>query len=304
MDESVDRSHFTVWRALALTGFAAAALTAIAIFSSPSSASADETAPAPDSNGSSLLGAVTNVVGSLEQPLDAVSSVVDAVSTNVVEPVTQTVDSVVADVPVVNTVVDQTLGSTPVTDLTQNVTNAVSDTVTGVGDVVGAVGDAGAPVVPQPPVVDPGAGGGPGAGTVTTPTQPSIGPLLGAAAAAADVAASPSQTASPGSLSAFDAAYQAFLTGSDPGAATATGSAPAPAPAAPVPAGPGAPVDQVAVIPGSAGAGSSGGAASGIPVADATNDFDGIILSSTLRALASDDTLPSSPTFDSDTSPD
>ena len=78
MEQSTDGTRFPLWRALALGGFAAAAFTAIAIFGSPSSAHADDGATDP-----SLLGAVTEVVGSLDRPVDAVADVVDVVDTTV-----------------------------------------------------------------------------------------------------------------------------------------------------------------------------------------------------------------------------
>lgn len=301
MDES-ERTHFPVWRALALAGFAASALTAIALFSAPSSASADEATPGPDAGGSSLIGAVTGVVGSLQQPIDAVGSAVDSVSSDVVAPVAQTVDAVLAQVPVVSDVVDQTVGTTPVADLTGSVTGVASGAVATLGDVVGGVGSIGAPIVPQPPVVQPGEPGGSAGSVPPTPSvQPSIGPPLGAEPSGAAIE---SDTLAATGRSAFDVSYQAFLAGLGTGSAgSVPGSAPAPARPAPMPGAPGDPVGHVAVVPGSQAA-SGGGFTGGTQTAETTHDFDGIILSSTRRGLASDDALPSSPTFDSDTSPD
>jgi hypothetical protein len=179
MEQSTDGTPFPLWRALALGGFAAAAFTAVALLGSPSSAHADDGADP------SLLGAVTEVVESLDQPIDAVVTVVDVVDTSVVEPVVDVVDDTVAAVPVVNTVVEETVGAEPVATIVEPVVQTVEDTVSGLGDVVTAV------PVPSVPVVVP---------TVPVPASPD--PAVPAHEQAGDTSVVPPSAVVPAQASA------------------------------------------------------------------------------------------------------
>lgn len=290
MEQSVDRTAFPLWRALTLGGFAAAALTAIALFGSPASAHADDGSGAPADP--SLLGAVTQVVDSLEQPLDAVADVVDTVDTTVLEPVVSVVDDTVASVPVVNDVVEQTLGDAPVAAIVEPVVDVVDQTVTSVGDAVGGVTipvvpglDPSVPIEPSTPVAPTPSG------QQATPVQAVVGP--------------PSVTAASGSPDAasFADGYSVFLTvtaATTPDAADSAAPpvSPAGAPQAPL-SGPG-----LAVTPsGSSSAGAVGPGASAA-ASDATGSDFHPALCDDRRGPSRDDDLPSSPTFPSDTSPD
>lgn len=183
MEQSADRTAFPLWRALTLGGFAAAALTAMALFGSPASAHADDGSGTPADP--SLLGAVTQVVGSLEQPLDAVANVVDTADATVLEPVVSVVDDTVASVPVVNDLVDQTLGDAPVAAIVEPVVDAVDQTLTGVGDAVAAV------PVPVVPGSDPAVANEPSTPVALTPSGEPLTP-------AQAVVGPPSVAASPG----------------------------------------------------------------------------------------------------------
>jgi len=294
MEPSTDSTRFPLWRAFALGGFAAAALTAVALFGSPTSANADDGSGAPADPG--LLGAVTQVVGSLEQPIDAVAEVVDVVDTTVLEPVVSAVDDTVAAVPVVNDVVDQTLGEAPVAAIVEPVVDTVDQTLTGVGDVVGAVAVPAVPGLDPTVPVDPALPGG----AVPAAEQTGAAEVL---SASAPVVGPPSiVTAAGGSIHATD--YAAFLAGSDTTVAATAGSTPVPAAPSGTPLAP--PSDpNWAVTP--AGSSSSGSAAAtGGVVAASETSAAGFtpVLCDDRRGPSRDDDLPASPTFPSDTSPD
>ncbi|MBF4568478.1 hypothetical protein ITJ57_06800 [Plantibacter sp. VKM Ac-2880] len=292
MEQSTDGTRFPLWRALALSGFAAAAFTAVAILGSPSAAHAD------DGTDPSLLGAVTEVVESLDQPIDAVGAVVDVVDTAVVEPVVDAVDDTVAAVPVVNTVVEETVGSEPVATIVEPVVQTVEDTVSGLGDVVTAV------PVPSVPIVVP---------TVPVPVSPD--PAVPAPEQAGDTSVVPPSAIVPapvfGPPSALPGDHSSSGLGSDHESASFKASTDAVLQSATaLPATPGGlPTlpsvdDRWAVSP--SGSSSSGpgaaanGPASGEPSADIVIPAPG----TDRRAVARDDDLPASPTFPADTAPD
>ncbi|MGK9146345.1 hypothetical protein KXS11_01780 [Plantibacter flavus] len=289
MEQSADSTGFPLWRAIAIGGFAAAAFTAIALFGSPASAHADDDAATDPS----LLGAVTQVVGSLEQPLDAVADVVDAVDTTVVEPVVSVVDDTVAAVPVVNDVVDQTLGEAPVAAIVEPVVDTVDQTITGAGDVLGGVAvpavpgvDPTVPVSPETPALP-----GPADGSVESPSVATSGPLVsGPATSVTDTERTDG--------------YAAFLAGRVVGAPSSAAST---TPPPEQPSAPQLPQNDPAwaVAPTGSGSSASGAAAGGPGVAsDAGVDTVIPALRDDRRGPARDDDLPASPTFPSDTSPD
>lgn len=291
MEQSPDRTAFPLWRALTLGGFAAAALTAVALFGSPASAHADDGSGAPADPG--LLGAVTQVVGSLEQPLDAVADVVDTVDTTVLEPVASVVDDTVASVPVVNDVVEQTLGDAPVAAIVEPVVDVVDQTLTGVGDAVAAV------PVPAVPGIDPSVPIEPSTPVTVTPSGEQVAP----AQVVVGPPSAPASTGGAATASTFADGYSLFLAGTAGTTPEAAGSAAPPASPAGVPqaplSGPG-----FAVTPaGSSSAGAAGPGASGAASDVTAADFLPVLCDDR-RGPSRDDDLPSSPTFPSDTSPD
>lgn len=290
MEQSADSTGFPLWRAFALGGFAAAAVTAIALFGGPSAANADDGSGAPADPG--LLGAVTEVVGSLEQPVEAVIDVVDVVDTAVIEPVVSAVDETVASVPVVDDVVEQTLGEAPVSAIVEPVVDVVDQTLSGVGETVGAV----VPPAPTVPGLDPV--------LPTDPVAPADSTPSGESSGGAPVALFGPQTESSGSIDAAAASdgYEGFLAGTTSAVADVAGSVSAPASPAQVP-------ERLwsdpswAVTP--AGSSSSGSAAGAPALASDTANTDLLpMLFDDRRGPSSDEALPSSPTFPSDTSPD
>ncbi|KQM15745.1 hypothetical protein ASF83_07385 [Plantibacter sp. Leaf171] len=292
MEQSTDGTRFPLWRALALGGFAAAAFTAIALFGTPSSAHADDGADP------SLLGAVTEVVDSLDRPIDAVAAVVDVVDTTVVEPVVDVVDDTVAAVPVANTVVEETVGPEPVATIVEPVVQTVEDTVDGLGDVVAAV------PVPSVPVVVP---------TVPVPSSPApVGP---APEQAGDTPTAPAPTSAPAPVFGPPSAPLGDLASSDAGTdrerASVHPSADAVAPSTTtLPATPGglpalpAADDHWAVSPSGSSSSGSGAAANGPVSGEQSAEVAIPAPGVDRRAIARDDDLPASPTFPADTAPD
>lgn len=290
MEQSADSTGFSLWRAFALGGFAAAAATAIALFGGPSAANADDGSGAPADPG--LLGAVTEVVAALEQPIEAVVDVVDVVDTTVIEPVVSAVDETVVSVPVVDVVVEQTLGDAPVSAIVEPVVEVVDQTLSGVGETVGAV----VPTVPTVPGIDPA--------LPIEPVAPADSTLSGESSGGAPVAPFGPPTASGASIDAAVASdgYEGFLAGTTPAVADMAGSASVPASPAQLP-------ERLwndpswAVTP--AGSSSSGSAAGAPAFASDTATMNVLpMLFDDRRGPSSDDALPSSPTFPSDTSPD
>jgi len=292
MEQSTDGTRFPLWRALALGGFAAAAFTAVALLGSPSSAHADDGADP------SLLGAVTEVVESLDQPIDAVATVVDVVDTTVIEPVVDVVDDTVAAVPVVNTVVEETVGAEPVATIVEPVVQTVEDTVSGLGDVVTAV------PVPSVPIVVP---------TVPVPASPD--PALPAPEQAGDTAVVPPSAVVPAAVfgppSALPGDDSTSGLGSDREIAAFQASADTIVPSATtIPAAPGGlPIlpsvdDRWAVAPSGSSSSGSGAAANGPASGEQPADVVIPAPGTDRRAIARDDDLPASPTFPADTAPD
>jgi len=287
MEQSTDGTRFPLWRALALGGFAAAAFTAVALFGSPSSAHADDGATDP-----SLLGAVTEVVGSLEQPVNAVAEVVDVVDTTVLEPVVDVVDETVAAVPVVNDVVEETVGAAPVAAIVDPVVQTVDQTLTGVADVVAAV------PVPSTPIVDPvlpALPQGPGEGVSTTHPTTAVANLLTTVLGPPSDQQGDSATVSVGQ----DREDTSFITA----VPAAVGSSSLPAAPANLPLLPDAD-GRWAVTPSGSGSSGTGGAVGGPAAAEQSISVILPAPGDDRRGPARDDDLPASPTFPSDTSPD
>jgi hypothetical protein len=225
-----------------------------------------------------------------------VDAVPDAPVSEIVEPVTDLVDPVVAAVPVVNDI----LGSTPTATVTAPVVTLVDTTL-------GQVTNTAAAVVPSLPGVSGPVGPGivvPAVPGLDLPSldlaDPSTAGAVTTAPAAATAAGLPTTPfrgpTSSGSIPGLPA----------PGQAGSVSSSTPPNPGSPAPAGPaeGSPV----VLPapsGSGGQGMGGGAGSGAPAA--LESISGAIFvhaALSLRALASDDALPTSPTFDLGSTPD
>lgn len=289
MEQSNDRTRFPLWRALALGGFAAAAFTAVALFGSPSSAHADDGGSGPADP--SLLGAVTQVVGALEQPVEAVADVVDVVDTTVLEPVVDVVDETVAAVPVVNDVVEETIGAAPVAAIVDPVVQTVDQTLTGVADVVAAV--------PSTPIVEPvvpAVPQGPAEDVSTTVPTTADATVLTTVLGPPSVQHSDPTTASSSRDREDTSSTAAVL-------ADAVGSSSTPATPADLPVQPGAD-GRWAVTPSGSGSSGSGGAVGGPAAAEQSISVILPALGGDRRGPARDDDLPASPTFPSDTSPD
>ncbi|KPG77962.1 hypothetical protein [Frigoribacterium sp. RIT-PI-h] len=324
-------------RLLGFSGLAAIGMVGLGLVFSSTSASADE---AP----SSLLGGVTSAVGQVAGSLDApvaavgqtaggaVSQVTDvavqatavappvqhvvqtaapvvpqtvqhvtavAPVSSVVAPVAQTVDQVVAAVPVVSAVT----GPAPVSTVTDPVTGVVDGGLAAVGD------SAAAPAAPiAPPVVPEGVTPRPG---LTLPASDALGGAaadvdgLGAdvvtAASVADAATEATDaTDAVTSLRAQIAAGPASATD-----ATSVPLAPIPGPT-PRPAGDdhGTPALPSSTGGGANGQASGGGAAGGAVALDATraSQLPGLAVSA--GSADGDDDLPSTPAYDTDSSPD
>ncbi|MDD9152317.1 hypothetical protein PUY80_06975 [Plantibacter flavus] len=287
MEQSTDGTRFPLWRALALGGFAAAAFTAVALFGSPSSAHADDGATDP-----SLLGAVTEVVGSLEQPVNAVAEVVDVVDTAVIEPVVDVVDEAVAAVPVVNDVVEETVGAAPVAAIVDPVVQTVDQTLTGVADVVTVpvpstpIIDPIVPVLPQGPAADVSATDSTAGGAILPTTI--LGPPTG-------------EQGDSTIMSGGQDREDTSSTAAEP--AAVVGSSSLPATPANLPLLPDAD-GRWAVTPSGSGSSGSGGAVGGAAAAEQSISVILPAPGDDRRGPARDEDLPASPTFPSDTSPD
>lgn len=287
MEQSTDGTRFPLWRALALGGFAAAAFTAIALFGSPSSAHADDGATDP-----SLLGAVTEVVGSLEQPVSAVVEVVDVVDTTVLEPVVDVVDETVAAVPVVNDVVEETVGAAPVAAIVDPVVQTVDQTLTGVADVVAAV------PVPSTPIIDPVVPAlpqGPAADVSATDST-AVGAILPTTILGPPSVQQDDSTIVSGGQDREDTSFTTAVP-------AAVGSSSLPATPADLPLLPDAD-GRWAVTPSGSGSSGSGGAVGGPAAAEQSSSVILPAPGDDRRGPARDEDLPASPTFPSDTSPD
>jgi hypothetical protein len=288
MEQSTDGTRFPLWRALALGGFAAAAFTAIALFGSPSSAHADDGATDP-----SLLGAVTEVVGSLEQPVNAVAEVVDVVDTTVLEPVVDVVDETVAAVPVVNDVVEETVGTAPVAAIVDPVVQTVDQTLTGVADVVAAV------PVPSTPIIDPVVPAlpqGP-AEDVSATDSTAVGAVLPTTVLGPPSVQQGDSTIVSGGQDREDTSFTTAVP------AAAAGSSSLPATPANLPLLPDAD-GRWAVTPSGSGSSGSSGAVGGPAAAEQSISVILPAPGDDRRGPARDEDLPASPTFPSDTSPD
>lgn len=290
MEQSTDRTRFPLWRALALGGFAAAAFTAVALFGSPSSAHADD--GGSGATDPSLLGAVTEVVGSLEQPVNAVAEVVDVVDTTVLEPVVDVVDETVAAVPVVNDVVEETVGAAPVAAIVDPVVQTVDQTLTGVADVVAAV------PVPSTPIIDPVVPAlpqGP-AEDVSATDSTAVGAILPTTVLGPPSVQQGDSTIVSGGQDLEDTSFTAAVP-------AAAGSSSLPATPANLPLLPDAD-GRWAVTPNGSGSSGSGATAGGPAAAEQSISVILPAPGDDRRGPARDDDLPASPTFPSDTSPD
>ena len=298
------------WLRVALLALVFSALwLGISLFSSTSSASADEAKPA------SLLGTAGAVVGGVTQTtsthgdtagsvVGAVVEPVDAVVEPVLEPVTAVVQPVVEVVPapvgdLIEPVVPGTVG-----ELTEPLVDTVDRVVGSLPIVGGIVGDdtVGGIVSPVTGVVDDTLGtiiGSPidlpGGDTGVTPQLPDGSPVP-------DVTVDPVITIGPADLAASgDASSPASAVANvaDLPGTHVSGTA--------APAQPGAPPGLPS--PGG-GAGSGGSGASGSGSGGASAGSDAAFAALELDALASlvlhavDDALPSSPAYDTDSTPD
>lgn len=288
MEQPTDGTRFPLWRALALGGFAAAAFTAVAIFGSPSSAHADDGATDP-----SLLGAVTEVVGSLEQPVSAVAEVVDVVDATVLEPVVDVVDETVAAVPVVNDVVEETVGTAPVAAIVDPVVQTVDQTLTGVADVVAAV------PVPSAPIIDPVVPAPPQgpAEDVSATDSTAVGAILPTTILGPPSVQQGDSTIVSGGQDREDTSFTTAVP------AAAVGSSSLPDTPANLPLLPDAD-GRWAVTPSGSGSSGSGGAVGGPAAAEQSISVILPAPGDDRRGPARDEDLPASPTFPSDTSPD
>lgn len=281
-------------RALGLGLFGAGVVTVLSLFGGTSDAHADGLLPVVDN----LLGTVGAVVETVQAPVTSVTStvntVVETVVTEVVTPVAVVADTVVSHVPIVNTVVESTLGSTPVT----NVVTAVGSTVTGtVGAVPVIIDSVTGAVLPGTPGTTPG--------TPTIPGNPVIpglpgGPVVAGPAIPGLTVSAPVFFGSSADLAARSTVLTQVL---DTAAApVAVSSAPAPGPVGKA----GSSLPQVAIAPtGSGGSSASGGgSAGGSTAADSTISGFTFAFLVTGRESARDDDLPPSPSAEFDTSPD
>ncbi|KQO45262.1 MULTISPECIES: hypothetical protein [unclassified Frigoribacterium] len=327
-------------RLLGFSGLAAIGMVGLGLAFSSTSASADE---APSSLLGGVTSAVGQVAGSLDAPVaavgqtagGAVSQVTDvavqatavappvqhvvqaaapvvpqavqhvtavAPVSSVVAPVAQTVDQVVAAVPVVSAVT----GPAPVSTVTDPLTGVVDGGLAAVGDSAAAPAE---PIVP--PVVPEGVTPRPGV------TPPASDALTGAAADAvgidalgADVVTAASDAdAATAATDATDAVttLRAQIAAGPASASDATTVPLAPTPGpTPRPAGDdhGTPALPSSTGGSANGQASGGGAAGGAVALDATraSQLPGLAVSA--GSADGDDDLPSTPAYDTDSSPD
>jgi hypothetical protein len=257
---------------------------------------------------------VAEVVQPVVQPVvervvvPVVEAVPEAPVAEIVQPVTEIVDPVVATVPVLGDVLGSTpTGSVtaPVVDLADSTVEQVTDTVVTVAPALpGASGPAGPgliptlpglelpdPVLPDLPVV--GAGTEASADAISDPSVLGLSvsvPVVGTPAVPVRAAVA---SGTPSGLPA-------------PGQAGSVSSATPSTPGSPAPAGPSEGSPVVLPTPSSSGGqGSGGGAGSGgFAAFEAASGSFFAHAALTLRALASDDALPASPTFDLGSTPD
>lgn len=328
-------------RLLGLSGLAAVGLVGLGLAFSSTSASADE---APSSLLGGVTSAVGQVAGSLDAPVAAVGQtaggavsqvtgvavqatavappvqqVVKAAApvvpqvvqhvaapapvSSVVAPVARTVDQVVAAVPVVSAVA----GPAPVATVTDPLTGVVDDGLAAVGD--SAAGPA-TPIVP--PVAPEGVTPRPGGDVTAHGAVPGADPdavsasVDGLAAVGPDAAAEfdASSTMSAGSSDALATLRDRIASGST--LVTDSGTEPlAPAPAhSPSGDDHGAPALPSTTGGSANGQASGGGAAGGAVALDATraSQLPGLAVSA--GSADGDDDLPSTPAYDTDSSPD
>ncbi|WP_423917825.1 hypothetical protein ACPEEZ_09220 [Frigoribacterium sp. 2-23] len=327
----------TALRLLVISGLIAAAWILLTFVTSSPSASAAEGAPAQPSLLGGVTAAVGDTVGALDSPVadvghtagGAVQAVTDAATrvtapvpvvapvvqavapvvpraveqvavtapvSHVVAPVAQTVDHVVAAVPVVSAVT----GSAPVGTVTAPVAQVVDSAIVATAEAsTTPVTTPSVPVVTTPP-----------SGSSAPAEVPAAGIAAGDASAAADADASLSTSAQPVDSDTIALLREAMADGF--GASTATtgyGSANGSALATPAeyPAQPGQPGHDVPAGPVSAtpgGSAASAGASGGAGAADSTRAslLPGLAVSAS--AADRDDDLPSTPTFETDSSPD
>lgn len=264
-------------------------------------------APVVDSVTSIVPAPVAEAVQPVVEPVveqvvvPVVEAVPEAPVSEIVQPVTDLVDPVVAAVPVVNDL----LGSTPTASVTAPVVDLVDTTVGQVTNTVTAVTPAlpGASTPIGPGIDLPSL---PGLDLPDSASPGTVVTILGVTVTVPSASAS-EPFSSPTSVPFRGAAASAPTPGLPaPGQAGSVSSSTPSSPGSPAPAGPseGSPV----VLPtpsGSGGQGTGGGAGSGAPAA--LESISGAIFGHaalTLRALASDDALPASPTFDLGSTPD
>ncbi|GAA1797275.1 hypothetical protein [Agromyces neolithicus] len=301
------------WLRYALLALAFSALwLAISLFSSVSSASADEAKP------SSLLGTLGSVVGGVSQTSSTPGDALGDVVATVIEPVDAVVEPVLAPVaavvdPVVETVVPAPVGGlveavvpAGVGELTKPLVDIVDQVAGSLPIVGGIVGDdtVGSVVSPVTGIVDDALGtivGSPidlpGGDSGSTPQLPGESPAPGASLDPAATAApipvvAGVSTSSAGGVDLVGAPLSGAI-----GSATS--------PASPV----GSPGDAPpALAP--PGSGSTGTGASGSGPGGSSASSDTAFAALELDARASlvlhsvDDALPSSPVYDTDSTPD
>ncbi|KJC62962.1 hypothetical protein [Agreia bicolorata] len=243
---------------------------------------------------------VAEVAQPVVQPVveDIVVPVVEAVPeapvSEIVQPVTDLVDPVVAAVPVIGDVLGSAAGVTsPVTTVVDNAVESVTSTVVTAAPTLPGASE------PIGPGIDPSVPGLDLPGSTVVPDSTVVG------AGANDISSVPVDgTIAPHFRG--PAASDRTIGLPTPGQAGSVSSSTPSPPGSPAPNGPseGSPV----VLPtpsGSGGQGTGGGAGSGVPAA--LESISGSLFAQaalTVRALASDDTLPASPTFDLGSTPD
>ncbi|TPW70059.1 hypothetical protein [Schumannella sp. 10F1B-5-1] len=235
--------------------------------------------PAPTADLSALTTPVAGVVDGVPTLLES------GLTGRLIGPVAGALDQTIAGLPVLGSPLSALLGCSPVASLTTPVTGLVDGVTADLGQVTRPV------LSPVADVVR-----GVGSGLSTTPAAPALPGAGGTGALpAAEAAASAVAPGTTGAgalhLAARDAAHAAATTAAVQVAAT------------PQPAGPGLPGGPASLPGGTATATASAGGATAAAAADLSTSAIPALADRGIR-LTGDDALPSTPTFDTDSSPD
>lgn len=240
---------------------------------------------------------VTAAVPALKPVVNAIPKVTTTVQQlggpkpvgTILNPVIAGVDGTIRELPIIGSVLGGLLGTTPVGGITTPVVDVVDGTV---GGIVGGVAGGGG--VTNPPV-----GSGPETGEVL--------PGSGTAAVLAGLSDGSGATLSPGHVGGSTSAAAYRLWAQATGGESASMHAFAPeAPGSPTPPGPGEAPGKQALPPsgGSPGSGAGSNAHAAGTAGDLSPRTPDFTLQGALVPRAGNEVLPSSPTFDTDSSPD